>query len=50
MGRTVEPTALVPLLENNITPLIVWVLVYYTMVKGIRADLKEIKDKLNDRP
>ena len=42
-----EPTALIPLLENNITPLVVWVLVYYTMVKGIRRDLQEIKDKLD---
>lgn len=41
-----EPSIL-PLLENNITPLIVWVLVYYTMVKGIRADLKRILDKLD---
>lgn len=41
-----EPSIL-PILENNITPLIVWVLVYYTMVKGIRADLKRILDKLD---
>lgn len=42
-----EPS-LLPLIENNVTPLIVWVLVYYTMVKGIRRDLQEIKDKLKD--
>jgi len=42
-----EPSIL-PLLENNVTPLIVWVLVYFTMVKGIRRDLQEIKDKLKD--
>ena len=42
-----EPTALIPLLEQNAAPLIVWVLVYYTMVKGIRADLKRILDKLD---
>lgn len=41
-----EPSIL-PILENNITPLIVWVLVYYTMVKGIRRDLEDIKDKLD---
>lgn len=41
-----EPSIL-PILENNITPLIVWVLVYYTMVKGIRRDLQEIKDRLD---
>ena len=44
-----EPTALIPILENNVTPLIVWVLVYYTMVKGIRQDLEDIKDKLDDK-
>jgi len=42
-----ETTTLLPLIENNLTPLIVWVLVYYTMVKGIRRDLQEIKDKLD---
>jgi len=42
-----EPSIL-PLLENNVTPLIVWVLVYFTMVKGIRRDLQEIKDKIKD--
>ena len=41
-----EPSIL-PILENNLTPLIVWVLVYYTMVNGIRRDLQEIKDKLD---
>ena len=41
-----EPS-IIPILENNITPLIVWVLVYYTMVKGIRRDLQEIKEKMN---
>ena len=41
-----EPSIL-PILENNITPLIVWVLVYDTMVKGIRRDLEDIKDKLD---
>ena len=41
-----EPSIL-PILENNITPLIVWVLVYYTMVKGIRRDLEDIKDRLD---
>jgi hypothetical protein len=38
--------SILPILENNLTPLIVWVLVYYTMVRGIRSDLKEIKDKM----
>ena len=38
--------SILPILENNLTPLIVWVLVYYTMVRGIRSDLKEIKDKI----
>jgi hypothetical protein len=42
-----EVTTLIPMLENNITPLIVWVLVYFTMVKGIRRDLEDIKDKIN---
>ena len=41
-----EPSIL-PILENNLTPLIVWVLVYYTMVKGIRRDLQEIKEKMD---
>jgi|TARA_S200002703_G_C3679708_1_gene208728 hypothetical protein len=41
-----EPSIL-PILENNITPLIVWVLVYYTMVRGIRRDLEDIKDRLD---
>lgn len=41
-----EPSIL-PILENNLTPLIVWVLVYYTMVKGIRRDLEDIKKKLD---
>jgi len=41
-----EPS-IIPILENNITPLIVWVLVYYTMVKGIRRDLQEIKEKMD---
>ncbi len=41
-----EPS-LLPLIENNVTPLVVWVLVYYTMVKGIRRDLQEIKDRLD---
>jgi hypothetical protein len=41
-----EPS-IIPILENNITPLIVWVLVYYTMVKGIRRDLQEIKEKID---
>ena len=41
-----EPSIL-PILENNLTPLIVWVLVYYTMVKGIRRDLQEIKEKID---
>jgi len=41
-----EPSIL-PILENNLTPLIVWVLVYYTMVKGIRRDLEDIKRKLD---
>jgi len=41
-----EPN-LIPLIENNLTPLIVWVLVYFTMVKGIRRDLEDIKDKLD---
>tara|TARA_R100000951_G_scaffold16416_2_gene12936 strand:- start:29074 stop:29205 length:132 start_codon:yes stop_codon:yes gene_type:complete len=41
-----EPSIL-PILENNLTPLIVWVLVYYTMVKGIRRDLQEIKEKVD---
>ena len=44
-----ETTTLFPLLENNLTPLIVWVLVYYTMVKGIRRDLEDIKDKLDKK-
>lgn len=47
MESTMEPTALIPLIENNLTPLIVWVLVYYTLVRGIRSDLSEIKDKLD---
>ena len=38
--------SILPILENNLTPLIVWVLVYYTMVRGIRSDLREIKDKM----
>ncbi len=42
-----ETTTILPLIENNLTPLIVWVLVYYTMIKGIRRDLQEIKDKLD---
>ena len=42
-----ETTTLLPILENNLTPLIVWVLVYYTMIKGIRRDLQEIKERLN---
>jgi hypothetical protein len=41
-----EPSIL-PILENNLTPLVVWVLVYYTMVKGIRRDLEDIKDRLD---
>jgi hypothetical protein len=41
-----EPSIL-PILENNLTPLIVWVLVYYTMVKGIRRDLEAIKEKID---
>jgi hypothetical protein len=41
-----EPSIL-PILENNLTPLIVWVLVYYTMVRGIRRDLEDIKDRLD---
>ena len=41
-----EPSIL-PILENNITPLIVWVLVYFTMVKGIRRDLEDIKEKID---
>tara|TARA_R100000951_G_scaffold108154_1_gene104123 strand:+ start:1470 stop:1607 length:138 start_codon:yes stop_codon:yes gene_type:complete len=44
-----EVTTILPMLENNITPLIVWVLVYFTMVKGIRRDLKEIKDKMDNK-
>ena len=44
-----ETTTLLPILENNLTPLIVWVLVYYTMVKGIRRDLEDIKDKLDKK-
>jgi len=40
-----EPSIL-PILENNLTPLIVWVLVYYTMVKGLRRDLQDIRDKM----
>lgn len=42
-----EPSALIPLLEENITPLIVWVLVYFTMIRGIRSDLARIMDKLD---
>lgn len=42
-----ETTTLLPLIENNLTPLVVWVLVYYTMIKGVRRDLQEIKDKLD---
>jgi len=41
-----EPS-IYPILENNLTPLIVWVLVYFTMVKGIRRDLEDIKNKLD---
>jgi|TARA_R100000951_G_scaffold45132_2_gene38476 hypothetical protein len=44
-----EVTTLLPMLENNITPLIVWVLVYFTMVKGIRRDLEDIKDKIEKK-
>jgi hypothetical protein len=47
MGGTVEPTALIPLLEENVTPLIVWVLVYFTMIRGIKSDLARILDKLD---
>jgi len=36
------------MIENNVTPLIVWVLVYFTMVRGIRRDLQEIKEKINN--
>ena len=42
-----EPTTLIPMLENNLTPLVVWVLMYFTMFKGIRKDLDEIKTKLD---
>lgn len=41
-----EPN-IIPFLENNLTPLVVWVLMYFTMFKGIRADLNDIKDKLD---
>lgn len=43
-----EPSTLLPMIENNVTPLIVWVLVYFTMVRGIRRDLQEIKEKINN--
>jgi hypothetical protein len=43
-----EPSTFLPMIENNVTPLIVWVLVYFTMVRGIRRDLQEIKEKINN--
>jgi hypothetical protein len=45
-----ELTTILPIIENNAVPIIVWVLVYFSLVKGIRQDLIEIKSKLDKQP
>lgn len=42
-----EITTILPIIENNAVPIIVWVLVYFSLVKGMRQDLQDIKNKLD---